>query len=133
MRKSFSGQEGNERRESPAKISLRIIPLAGSSVRQALLRCEISTPPMTALGHSRRSDGQQGFAECPLCFQWRPNLCVATNRRDVPQGDIRACSKSRLIGSRPHLEIADRRDRGCGPAGPDGLHHFGRWFRLKDG
>jgi len=51
----------------------------------------------------------------------------------VPQGDIRACSKSRLIGSRPHLEIADRRDRGCGPAGPDGLHHFGRWFRLKDG
>jgi hypothetical protein len=53
--------------------------------------------------------------------------------RFVPQGDIRACSKSRLIGSRPHLEIADRRDRGCGPAGPDGLHHFGRWFRLKDG
>jgi len=39
--------------------------------------------------------------------------------RLVPQGDIRACSKSRLIGSRPHLEIADRRDRGCGPAGPD--------------
>jgi hypothetical protein len=35
-------------------------------------------------GHSRRSDGQQGFAECPLCLQWRPNLCVATNRRDVP-------------------------------------------------
>ena len=21
---------------------------------------------------------------CPLCLQWRPNLCVATNRRDVP-------------------------------------------------
>jgi hypothetical protein len=36
-------------------------------------------------GHSRRSDGQQGFAECPLCLQWRPNLCVATNRRDVPK------------------------------------------------
>ena len=35
-------------------------------------------------GHSRRSDGQQGFAECPLCLQWRPNLCVATNRREVP-------------------------------------------------
>jgi hypothetical protein len=33
-------------------------------------------------GHSRRSDGQQGFAECPLCLQWRPNLCVATNRRE---------------------------------------------------
>ena len=66
-------------------------------------------------------------------LQLRPNCCVAANCRDVPQGDIRACSKSRLIGSRPHLEIADRRDRGCGPAGPDGLHHFGRWFRLKDG
>ena len=39
---------------------------------------------MSRLGHSRRSDGQQGFAECPLCLQWRPNLCVATNRRDVP-------------------------------------------------
>src|SRR4249919_3783603 len=33
-------------------------------------------------GHSRRSDGQQGFAECPLGLQWRPNLCVATNRRE---------------------------------------------------
>ena len=44
--------------------------------------------PMSAVGHSRRSDGQQGFAECPLCLQWRPNLCVATNRRDVPISDI---------------------------------------------
>jgi hypothetical protein len=24
---------------------------------------------------------------CPLCLQWRPNLCVATNRRDVPIRD----------------------------------------------
>src|SRR6478609_6420278 len=42
-------------------------------------------------GHSRRSDGQQGLAECPLCLQWRPNLCVATNRRDVccPQSEDR--------------------------------------------
>src|SRR6478735_179275 len=39
-------------------------------------------------GHSRRSDAQQGFAECPLCLQWRPNLCVTTNRRDVPTTDI---------------------------------------------
>ena len=23
----------------------------------------------SAKGHSRRSDGQQGFAECPLCLQ----------------------------------------------------------------
>jgi hypothetical protein len=22
-----------------------------------------------SIGHSRRSDGQQGFAECPLCLQ----------------------------------------------------------------
>ena len=43
---------------------------------------------MTGSGHSRRSDGRQGFAECPLCLQWRPNLCVATNRRDVPGRDI---------------------------------------------
>jgi len=39
---------------------------------------------MSQMGHSRRSDGQQGLAECPLCLQWRPTLCVATNRRDVP-------------------------------------------------
>ncbi len=66
MRKSFSRQEGNERRESPTKISLRIIPLAGSSVRQALLRCEISTPPMTALGHFRPIDTLASLAACPL-------------------------------------------------------------------
>ena len=47
----------------------------------------------TAQGHSRRSDGQQGFAECPLCLQWRPNLCVATNRRDGPKGDISTAAK----------------------------------------
>jgi hypothetical protein len=40
--------------------------------------------------------------------------------RFVPQGDICTCSKSRLIGSRSHLEIAVRRGRGCGPARPDG-------------
>ena len=40
------------------------------------------------MGHSRRSDGQQGFAECPLCLQWRPTLCVATNRRDVPRAEV---------------------------------------------
>ena len=36
----------------------------------------------TALGRSHRFDGQQGFAECPLCLLWRPNVCVATNRRE---------------------------------------------------
>ena len=41
-----------------------------------LLRCENLSPPMSQMGHSRRSDGQQGFAECPLCLQSRPNLCV---------------------------------------------------------
>jgi hypothetical protein len=39
---------------------------------------------MTGPGHSRRSDGQQGLAECPPCLQWRPNLCVATNRTSCP-------------------------------------------------
>jgi len=37
-----------------------------------------SDPAKSALVHPRRSDGQQGFAECPLCLQYRPNLCVAT-------------------------------------------------------
>jgi hypothetical protein len=41
--------------------------------------------------HLRRSNGQQGFTECPLCLQWRPNLCVATSQRDVPIGDIACC------------------------------------------
>ena len=53
-----------------------------------LLRCESLEPLMSQRGHSRRSDGQRGFAECPLCLQWRPNLCVATNRHHVPEGDI---------------------------------------------
>ena len=56
---------------------------------------------MSHLGHSRRSDGQQGFAECPLCLQWRPNLCVATNRRDVPGAAV-----SRSLGPpRPELIV----------------------------
>ena len=47
-----------------------------------LLRYESLEPLMSQRGHSRRSDGPRGFAECPLCLQWRPNLCVATNRRE---------------------------------------------------
>ena len=43
--------------------------------------------PRSVVGHSRRSGRQQGFAECPLCLQWRPTLCVATNRRDVSGPD----------------------------------------------
>src|SRR4029077_5210200 len=57
-------------------------------------------------GHSRRSDGQQGFAECPLCLQWRPNLCVATNRRDAISWPSSALSrllahieKSTIVGT----------------------------------
>ena len=38
-----------------------------------LLRCERLEPPSLSWVHSRRSDGQQGFAECPLCLQWRPS------------------------------------------------------------
>jgi hypothetical protein len=32
---------------------------------------------MSVLGHSRRADGQQGFAECPLC------LVISTDRRNT--------------------------------------------------
>src|SRR6476661_5735899 len=35
--------------------------------------------------------------ECPLCLQWRPNVCVATNRRDVPGSDICAAANSTLF------------------------------------
>ena len=34
-----------------------------------------------SIGHSRRSDRQQGFAECPRCLQWRPNC--ASQRTDA--------------------------------------------------
>ena len=48
-------------------------------------------PLMTGLGHSRRSDGQQGFAECPLCLQWRPNWV----RRNEPTRSAN-CGRERL-------------------------------------
>jgi hypothetical protein len=35
-------------------------------------------------GHSRQTEEPQRFAECPLCFHQRLNLCVATKRREVP-------------------------------------------------
>src|SRR5262249_53056079 len=34
--------------------------------------------------HSRRTEELRCFAECPLCFYQRLNLCVATKGRDVP-------------------------------------------------
>jgi hypothetical protein len=40
------------------------------------------------MGHSRRTEEPQRFAECPLCFHQRRNLCVATKRREGPLGDI---------------------------------------------
>jgi hypothetical protein len=59
-------------------------------------------------GHARRSDGQQGFAECPLCLQWRPNLCVATNRRDVPLGDSRVRAGRGIWISRERYHVTRR-------------------------
>ena len=56
----------------------------GVELNRSESRGRLRLGSMSALGHSRRSGGQQGFAECPLCLQWRPNLRVATNRRDVP-------------------------------------------------
>jgi hypothetical protein len=64
---------------------------------KSLLRCGISIRPTSASGHSRRSDRQQGFAECPLCLQWRPNLCAATNRRDVPFATECTAAKASLF------------------------------------
>src|SRR5258705_3495987 len=61
---------------------------------------------MSATGHSRRSDGQQGLRRCPLCLQWRPNLCVATNRRDVPIATYCAAATNDLFD---HLVGADER------------------------
>jgi hypothetical protein len=65
--------------------------------------------PMSASGHSRRSDGQQAFAECPLCLQWRPSLRVATNRRDGPLAEITPIvgeSRSRSVSHQKGLTIS---------------------------
>ena len=79
------GQAGARAADRPGAravgVSRRRTPPIGRPQRQDPIT---ALRLMTGLGHSRRSDGQQGFAECPLCLQWRPNLCVATNRRDVP-------------------------------------------------
>ena len=88
MRKSFSRQEGNERRESPAKISLRIIPLAGSSVRQALLRCEVSTPPMTALGSQADQASLEPSPLYPGGFNWSAQHLLILRDEEVFHGDV---------------------------------------------
>jgi hypothetical protein len=72
-----------------------------------------SCRPMSQLGHSRHFRGRLGFAECPLCPQSRPNLCVATNRRFGPGGDLSRCSnvqtKLRLFDH--FVGAAEQRDR----------------------
>jgi hypothetical protein len=40
--------------------------------------------PMSALGHLRRINALATLAACPLCLQYRPIGCLATNRREVP-------------------------------------------------
>ena len=60
-----------------------LMPLASSTTprRAARLPPSPSSARLPQWGHSRRSDGQQGFAECPLCLQWRPNC--ASQRTDA--------------------------------------------------
>ena len=41
-----------------------------------LLRCEGLEPPMSHLGHSHRSDGQQGFADVRYAFNGEA-LCAS--------------------------------------------------------
>ena len=35
--------------------------------------------PMSQMGHSRRTQAPQCFAQCPLCLRLRSNCCVAAN------------------------------------------------------
>jgi len=55
-----------------------------------LLRCEGLEPPMSHLGHSHRSDGQQGFADVRYAFNGE-RLC-ASQRTDA-NGMDRPCSR----------------------------------------
>ena len=53
-----------------------------------LLRCESLEPPMSQLGQSRQTNTPDEFAACPLYLQLRLYRWTATNRREVPLGDI---------------------------------------------
>jgi hypothetical protein len=55
-----------------------------------LLRCDSLEPPMSQLGHSRRSDGQQGFADVRYAFNG-DRIC-ASQQTDA-NGMDRPCSR----------------------------------------
>jgi len=59
-------------------------PTTPSTGRNGVVHRSKMQRRLVAQGHSRHIHGRQGFAESPLCLQQRPNLCAATNRRDVP-------------------------------------------------
>ena len=88
------------------------------------LRREGERAPVSAsaaLGHSRRSDGQQGFAECPLCLQnWRPDPCVATNRQKVPIAAASRCSERQPYS----ITSSARRSSAVGTVRPNILAAF---------
>jgi hypothetical protein len=63
-------------------FSVRRFPISGSeSAWRAWLRS--SSGVISQIGHSRRTEEPQRFAECPLCFHQR----LATKGREVPLGD----------------------------------------------
>ena len=69
---------------------------------------------MSELGHSRRSDGQQGLAECPLCLQWRP-IC-ASQRTDA------MCQKLRCAEAASEVAIVRLFDHLVGAGEQRGRH-----------
>jgi hypothetical protein len=49
--------------------------------------------PMTAVGHSRRTEEPRRLAECPLCFHPTTESVRRTKRREVPGAAVSTCSK----------------------------------------
>ena len=83
---------------------------------------------------------------CPLCLQWRPNLCVATNRRDVPCVDgselARRIFTARRWSVQPcvrpvsavHMTAGHNALRGSGPGQKPAFEmHWHKWVVLIAG
>src|SRR5262245_56010144 len=52
---------------------------------------------MSEVGHSRRSDGQQGFATCPLCLQLRSQSMRRSEPTRCARTGLMHCSKRMLV------------------------------------
>jgi hypothetical protein len=57
-------------------------------LRQETAALRDFNPAHVAVGSFASLRRAARLRRCSLCLQWRPNLCVATNRRDVPQAVI---------------------------------------------